>query len=401
MTARTWVAALALAALAACSEDTGIIVEVHGADLAQAAIRIDTMVIVEGDRPDSAAWGGAEREQATIEADLREVPYTVMLRPDGVDDGVRVWMAAIAYDGNGTVIGFGELDQPVGFTRDLVKKVRLDLRPAEAISDGCITKGDAVVWRTDDDCDDDGFDFRVDCDDLDALIEGDLDGDPVVCDPDCDQEDGLVYPGAPERCDGIDSDCDPASTAPPRLCADVVVEEEQIVACRLGQRTCDDVEGTYGVCSADSIDPVANAELCARWAECEANGDEDCFVDAGLVCQVPFAAAGEACLPASAKLAELFGLTECTWRLVGGPTAGTWNVGLRHTGSDDSPTSFHEVCDAELVVTGAGAVAQVIVLEAVTADATLRFGVVLDPTRTDCNPDEPGELACAEVPVGP
>ena len=37
----------------------------------------------------------------------------------------------------------------------------------------------------------------------------DLDGDGVLAADDCDDADPMVYPGAAERCDGVDTDCDP------------------------------------------------------------------------------------------------------------------------------------------------------------------------------------------------
>jgi len=40
-------------------------------------------------------------------------------------------------------------------------------------------------------------------------VDGDRDGFyPEACGPDCDDEDPLVFPGAPERCNGKDDDCD-------------------------------------------------------------------------------------------------------------------------------------------------------------------------------------------------
>jgi len=77
------------------------------------------------------------------------------------------------------------------------------------------------------DCDDDDatvyrFATEVDCDGVDTNCDGilslveDADGDghpseacaPSGVDPDCDDEDRYVYPGAPEVCDAVDNDCD-------------------------------------------------------------------------------------------------------------------------------------------------------------------------------------------------
>jgi len=50
-----------------------------------------------------------------------------------------------------------------------------------------------------------------DCDDNDATLSPTIDADAdgfSTCDPDCDDTDPLVFPGAPEICDGIDQNCD-------------------------------------------------------------------------------------------------------------------------------------------------------------------------------------------------
>jgi hypothetical protein len=83
---------------------------------------------------------------------------------------------------------------------------------------------DPALDRTD--ADGDGQDTcEGDCDDSDPEVHGlDLDGDgvttcgadglPATDDEDCDDDDPAVLPGAPEICDGKDSDCDPATSLP-------------------------------------------------------------------------------------------------------------------------------------------------------------------------------------------
>ena len=76
---------------------------------------------------------------------------------------------------------------------------------------------------TDEDCDDadadtplldqdcDGLRAGEDCDDDDPMstaIADDADCDGVTADADCDDGHATAYPGAPERCDGLDNDCD-------------------------------------------------------------------------------------------------------------------------------------------------------------------------------------------------
>ena len=67
---------------------------------------------------------------------------------------------------------------------------------------GCPTQGDDDDTTTSADDDDDATG------DDDTTEEVDDDGDGSLGCEDCDDADGLTYPGAPEQCDGLDNDCD-------------------------------------------------------------------------------------------------------------------------------------------------------------------------------------------------
>ncbi|MFT4976357.1 MAG: hypothetical protein ACI8S6_002254, partial [Myxococcota bacterium] len=48
------------------------------------------------------------------------------------------------------------------------------------------------------------------CDDKGGEELVDNDGDGVIADIDCDDDDAAVFPGAEELCDGLDNNCDGA-----------------------------------------------------------------------------------------------------------------------------------------------------------------------------------------------
>jgi hypothetical protein len=398
----------ALICLGACSDDTGILVEVHGEELQVPVVRLETMVIVDegAGAPDSAAWGAAARVEATVAdgLDLATDPYTVMIRPDGVGTDAAIWVAALAYGADNVLVGYGQLDAPVAFTSDVVKRFALHLHPATLNPEGCVVKDGVVVVRDTADCDGDQSPYTEDCDDLDPLIIEDLDGDPVVCFGDCEPGDPTIYPGATELCNGQDDDCDESTAPPPLLCVDVVREGKTILECGVGQQVCpDDVPGTdgYGPCFTAPVDVGTNAELCNRWADCvEAGGDlAACLVDTRYRCKLGVSDGGTACLPAVTALHNFTDALKCSWRLIGGTLQGGWDLGLRQAGTGNTLTSFVDVCDAELVVTAVPTerLPRVFLLETSDGITTEVISVLINPEPTGCDPQAASELECSEV----
>lgn len=98
----------------------------------------------------------------------------------------------------------------------------------DAVLDGGPDVGDCVV-----DADDDGFFVGSDC------PEERLD---------CDDGDGDVYPGAEQRCNGRDNDCDGVVDSAGCVCfdGDVAACGSDEGVCEAGQKVC--VEGAWGAC---------------------------------------------------------------------------------------------------------------------------------------------------------
>jgi hypothetical protein len=405
MKTRFLLVALVAYLASACSDDTGILVDVRGGALQVAVAKIETMVILDdgSGQPTDADWGTALRVSSAVEAsqDLRTSPYQVLLQPgSGVAKDDAVWITALAYDSAGSLVGWGSLDAPVQFEPDLVKHIVLDLSAASTTTEGCVIKNGFVVVRTSDDCDRDGAKADLDCNDADPQIVADLDGDPAFCQADCDPGDPEVYPDNDEECDAVDNDCDDETSPPPEACAEVVREGDVVTSCSLGQRICNGdgtASASYGLCDSTPIDPKTNHDVCSYWADCNASGDASCLVDARLHCELGVADSAEPCVPAKVALGG-FVLGDCGWRLVGNVQQGSWNVGLRPAGTDAPITPFSDVCDAELVVTAADLSPRVFVLIADTGVEQTLFSIAISPQRDDCDPTLESSLECEELP---
>lgn len=224
--------------LAGCGQEAGIIIEVTReaettpADIDRLrfflGVRADTQRFLEDPEP-------LEEVELAGGRDLLDDPYALLLR-DGTEDelGPDVLVAVVALAG-GEPVGYARLDQPVPFVSGKVVRWTVTLR---GDADFQVTDTGCVVWengqissRGDVDCD--GDPAADDCNDEDPLIgpsrpekcdngiddncvggideEIDADGDQVTnCAGDCDDTDPNVYPGAAEKCDGLDNNCDGA-----------------------------------------------------------------------------------------------------------------------------------------------------------------------------------------------
>jgi hypothetical protein len=97
------------------------------------------------------------------------------------------------------------------------------------------------------------WDYQIDPDGAGCWPGEDQDGDGSPCESDCDDADATVFPGAPEACDGVDRDCDPATPA--------------------GGELDGDADGSLACLDCDDADPVrfpGAEELCGDGI------DEDC-----------------------------------------------------------------------------------------------------------------------------
>lgn len=129
--------------------------------------------------------------------------------------------------------------------------------------------------------DDDG-DGMIDCDDSDCPVGVDTDGDGFGnCNGDCDDTDANINPGAPDLCNTVDDDCDPATPDG---------NSEAWIG-----TTCGTNEGE---CQEGVLECAAGVQLCVGeqtpTAEmCESGFDEDC--DTFTDCQDPDCSGNPAC----------------------------------------------------------------------------------------------------------
>lgn len=325
----------ALLLLGACGGETGLLFAITGD--AMRTLEVEVGVERNGLYVRDSRVSGLRVEVANRSLQAR--PYELLLRqPPDIDAPLRVrvlvlgWRAAA--NGGEVLASFG-FSEPQRFVGGAVLRRALRLQGAPAQLQtvaGCrvaaIGERRLTLAPTD----------NLDCD---AVRRGDTP-------PDCNDGDARVFPGAPELCDGRDTDCD-GQPGPAQVPCFGRSGEGAAAACRAGTRSCEGAEGQApaGPCVADGAAPPVSQLYCDASEACGVSVDAQRCIEqrvspTRLTCTLQVTDTGLACPGAAQVLSAPAEASACEWRLI---EAGAFGAGLGTPGTLSSAQ-----CASALVV---------------------------------------------------
>jgi len=329
--------ALALAALASCTAETGILVAVTGGSVDELELHVGLL----DDAGDYVLDPSISGERVKVRGrNLRAEPYELLIREeqDGGDPlSVRALALAFREEGGAQkLVGFGALEPPQSFVRGEVLRRAVSIGSVDGEHGVHVGQSCVRAWSGE---------ARLD---LVAPDDRDCDGSPNTgAQRDCNDHDAAIRPDAIELCDGKDNNCDGAYAPEKRVCYAKVGE-----ACQAGTRVCGDArgQGYAGDCApSGKQEPFV---LCSLYAEC-GRGDPALCVEeltrSKLSCTVEVnKVKGELCAGAH-PLQAPSGARDCYWEVA---AASGYGVKLK---AGDQAGERIDGCEASLFVYGAKA----------------------------------------------
>jgi hypothetical protein len=171
---------------------------------------------------------------------------------------------------------------------------------------------------------------------------------------DCAADDPAVHPLAAELCDGVDNDCNGVSAGSTVAC--FATGANASTGCALGERPCDSGGPTSSSCQTQddiTAHDVLPAPLCTAYVDCAGTVSDpvSCAVKRvateRLSCAVPYVGGGLCGSRQLALAARAESNAACTWRLVGGYVYPAMLAALRKPGDSNWYTVLGS-CEAVL-----------------------------------------------------
>lgn len=260
----------AAGALAACGNQTGILLEIHkDAGVSSEVYKLRVFVGVGHDgnlyRPEwwAAAQLDAEDAQVTLQKEMAGDTFRLLLEPSGAlvrDSDLMFAVAGYKSDQSKPVV-FGHSTTPIQFGDGQVRVLDLPMATFSDARHGVTVTG-CAWWNATDDRNKQDAIAPLDDGDCDAFTAGHDEGG--ACQLDCNDKNPAIHPGATEICDnGVDENC----------CADndgkLDLDGDGFATCGAGEHDCvDGPRGGVGETDAfgdnvppEDINPAA-AELC-------------------------------------------------------------------------------------------------------------------------------------------